>query len=956
MDNNEMNVNKDDILQLDQDVSTEAKDKSETVTEIAEEATEVAKEVTEEVTEEAASASEEAAEEIAEEVEAVKEELPESPKAPKPAKPAKNPKAATINTVKKPLLSDAAKARLKSLIFPVTMTLIILGVVFFILNHKNTTEEEPVIRVNKYEGSEEPIVLENSELKLTMDPLTSYFTLEVKSTGKVWTAVPEDAMNDPVAKGDAKNKVNSTMIITYTMESGLEKEYNNYSYSIENGVYDIEATSDYIKVFYSIGDVQKEFIIPPVTTEEKFNEYNSLFDRDASYFVTQYYKKYDPNKPAKKDDVEALKTSYPTTYGEGQVIYVIRDGTNDALKAKLEAYFEGIGYTMEQYKEDCELDQSVASNDKAVFNVPVYYRLDGKDLVVELPYKEMQFNMDNPLYTITPLPMFGAGSTTEDGYLFVPEGGGAKINFNNGKTSQSSYETKVYGRDMALVKEAVVHDPIVNYNAYGIAKDGSSFVCILEDGASYANIQADISGRYNSYNFVNAKYSVTLRERYNLGDQATSAVYVFTPELPDEKIVERYRFVDSDNYLDMANAYKDYLKQTFPNEFTLNSDTEAPVVIEVVAAVDKVKQVLGVPTSRPLKLTTFKEAKEMITTLQSEGMRNMSVKLTGWMNGGVNQKILKKVKLVGACGSSGDLKKLVQESKNLGVDLYLDGVTQYAYDSDLLDGFNSFTDSARFITKERAKLYQYSAVTFAQREGADTFYLLHSDLQKTMTDNLYKAVKKYDANVSFRETGKDVSGDYYKKKTTTREAVRKTQMEQLSKISQDTKIMINSGNVYAAMYSDMITNMDLRGSEYTIIDEFIPFYEMAIHGYKNYTGSPINLTNDPTDELLISAEYGAGLYFTLMKESPFALQKTLYTEYFGANYDSWHEKMLSIYNRYNRELGHVFKQEMTDHRTLEKGLTCTTYADGTKVYVNYNYMDKTADGKNIPARDYVVVR
>ena len=227
-----MNVNKDDILQPDQDVSTEAKDKSETVTEIAEEATEVAKEVTEEVTEEAASASEEAAEEIAEEVEAVKEKLPEPPKAPKPAKPAKNPKAATINTVKKPLLSDAAKARLKSLIFPVTMTLIILGVVFFILNHKNITEEEPVIRVNKYEGSEEPIVLENSELKLTMDPLTSYFTIEVKSTGKVWTAVPEDGLSDPVAKGDAKNKVNSTMVITYTMESGLEKEYNNYSYSM----------------------------------------------------------------------------------------------------------------------------------------------------------------------------------------------------------------------------------------------------------------------------------------------------------------------------------------------------------------------------------------------------------------------------------------------------------------------------------------------------------------------------------------------------------------------------------------------------------------------------------------------------------------------------------------------------------------------------------------------------
>ncbi len=950
MDNNEMNVNKDENLQPDEVTSPEAKVASEVAGEAVEKAEEVAKEE---------AAKEPIPEENGAPADAPKpEKAPKAEKAPKPEKApkaAKPAKAATVNTVKKPLLSDAAKQRLKGLIFPVVMTAIILVAVIFIINHKNTVEEEPVIRVNKYEGSEDPIILENSELKLTMDPLTTFFEVEVKSTGKVWRATPEDGLNDTIARGDAKGKVNSTMVITYTKDSGLEKEYNNYTYSIENGVYDIESTKDYIKINYSIGDVEKEFIIPPVALADKFEELLSKLDRDGNYFVSQYYKKYDPAKPGKKDDVEALKTNYPV-YAEGQAIYVIREGTTDALKSKVENYLEEIGYTMEDYKADCELDQSEATTDKAVFNITVYYRLDGKDLVVELPYKEMQFSMANPLFSISPLPMFGAGSTEEEGFLFVPEGGGAKINFNNGKLAQSSYETKVYGRDMALVKDAVVHDPIVNYNAFGIAKDGGAFVCILEDGSSYANIQADIAGRYNSYNFVNAKFSAILRERYNLGEQANQAVYVFTPELPDESLVERFRFVDSDSYLDMAKAYKEYLLQNFPNEFTLNSDTEAPIVIEVVAAVDKVKQVLGVPTSRPLKLTTFKEAKDMITTLHSEGLHNMSVKLTGWMNGGVNQKILKKVKLVSACGSAGDLKKLTAEAANLGIDMYLDGVTQYEYDSDLLDGFNSFTDSARFISKERAKLYQYSAVTFAQREGADTYYLLHADLATQMAENLYKAVKKYGANISFRETGKDLSGDYYKKKRVSRETTRKTQMEQLSKFSQDTKIMINSGNLYAAMYSDMITNMDLRGSEYTIIDEFIPFYELAIHGYKNYVGYPINLANDPTDELLTSAEYGAGLYFTLMQESPFALQKTLYTEYFGANYESWHDRMIEIYSRYNREMGHIFKQEMTNHVTLENGLTCTSYADGTKVYVNYNYMDKTADGKTIPARDYVVVR
>ena len=47
---------------------------------------------------------------------------------------------------------------------------------------------------------------------------------------------------------------------------------------------------------------------------------------------------------------------------------------------------------------------------------------------------------------------------------------------------------------------------------------------------------------------------------------------------------------------------------------------------------------------------------------------------------------------------------------------------------------------------------------------------------------------------------------------------------------------------------------------------------------------------------------------------------------------------------------------MTKHEFIEEQLTCTTYEDGTKVYVNYSRDDKTVDGTVIPAKDYAVVR
>lgn len=227
-----------------------------------------------------------------------------------------------------------------------------------------------------------------------------------------------------------------------------------------------------------------------------------------------------------------------------------------------------------------------------------------------------------------------------------------------------------------------------------------------------------------------------------------------------------------------------------------------------------------------------------------------------------------------------------------------------------------------------------------------------------MTDNLTAAAQKYGAGVSFRDTGMDLSADYYKKNTVSRQESMNRQVAKLKEMADaDINVMINMGNDYAAVYSDMITNMDLRGSEYTILDAYVPFYQLALHGYINYTGEPLNLCGNTEDELLISAEYGAGLYFTLMRETAFALQKTLYTEYYGSDYAAWHDRMIEIYTRYNAELGHTFNQEMTNHEIITSGLSCTTYEDGTKVYVNYSYADATAPGGvTVPARDYKVVR
>ncbi len=854
-------------------------------------------------------------------------------------------------------MKNDIKKKLKSMVVPVIGLLVVGVFVLVIVLYQGEEEAPELIEVNAYAGETESITLENEVLRFEMDPTTTQFELTVKKSGKVWRSTPEGVADDAIALTAEKDKLDSTLLVTYSNISGIDAVYSSYGYSVKKGIYDIEANADYVKVNYSIGDVEKEYVIPTVIREADMEKLLESMNKSNAAMVQDYYKKYDINKLGKKDNKEELLAAYPALANE--VLYILRDTTKDNMKTKFEQFFEEAGYTLEQHEADKMLDLSSKSSDKPIFNVSVVYRLDGGDLVVEVPLSEIQYRDDYPLYNLTLLPYFGAGGVGDEGFLFVPEGGGALIRFNNGKISQNNYYSNIYGWDMALNRDYVVHETEAYFATYGIASGEDSFLCLMEEGAPYASVQADISGKNNSYNFVNAVYSIAQREQYNVSDKVNGKIFVYLPKLPDETLRQRYRFINSNSYVDMAKVYQGYLKEQYGDYLTINTDTQAPVAVEIIGAVDKVKQVFGIPMSKPLKLTSYKDALNIVKQLREEGMTNLSIKLTGWMNGGVRQQMLSKVKPISDLGSKKDLKALASYAADNGIGFYLDGITNYAIDSNLFDGFVQFADSARFVTKEKAELNDYRVVTYIKdTDSSDAYYLLHADKIMEMADNLKAFADKYNAGVSFQDIGDTVSSDFYRKAPVSRQEALNNQKDKLKELADGgMPVMINKGNDYAAAYSDIVTNMDLGGSEYTILDQSVPFYQIAVHGYINYTGEALNLTQNYEQELLKSAEYGAGLSFAAMNESAFALQKTLYTEYFGADFSLWHDKMLEIYTRYNQEMGHIFNQQMTDHIYVGEKTSCTTYEDGTKVYVNYDYEEvKTTDGVTVPARDYAVVK
>lgn len=819
---------------------------------------------------------------------------------------------------------------------------------------ENVHTLDPVIMY--YEGGKTPLKMENDQLAFELDPTTTHFKVVDKATGVEWRSNPADASKDPLAVSANKETLQATVIVTYSTSSGVV-DLNNYKYSIEGGNYSITQQEDgSIRVDYAIGKIEKIYRIPSAITKERYEFFTSQMSNSTKKKLSSNYTLYEPAKLDSKKNKDEIIAMYPSV--TEQPLYILKSDTSENNKKKIEGYFAEVNYTEEDYLIDQELVAAKKDNSGAVFNVTLIYRLEGGDLVVDVPYSEIRYKAAYPITYVTPLPMFGAAGTADEGFMFIPEGGGAIINFNNGKLQQNSYYANVYGWDYGVRRKELINETRNSFPVFGMAKNGSSFLCFMEGGTSYGGVQADISGRYNSYNWLCAKYNVIHADQYNVSAKTAQLVYMFESEMPQDTVTHRYRFLNTDDYVVMANSYGDYLREQHPEMAASTASETVPVSVELIGAIDKTVVKFGLPIDSVVPTTTFAEASEIIADMTSRGVRNLHIRYAGWANGGVTQQVMTDVDVVRQLGGKKGMTKFIAKAKELNVPVYFDGVNCFAYDSGILEGFVPFTNAARYTTREQIALLPYDVVTYQKADWLDYYYLVRPDYAKANTDNMLKTLADAGAyGVSFRDVGNLLSADYNPKNTVTREKVKKMNIQSmLDAQANGQQVMIRVGNDYAVPYAAIVTDMDLSGTKYSIIDKSVPFYQIALHGMKDYTGKPINLAGDYMQEFLRCVEYGAGLNFTFMAEDTEILQDTLHSNFFGANYEDWAINASKLIKTYQKDMEGLNQQRIVSHSQLDKNVFVTGYEDGTAVYVNYGSEDYVAGSVVVPARSYTVER
>jgi len=811
-------------------------------------------------------------------------------------------------------------------------------------------EVDDTVEVLSYDEIEEKeIVIENDNLELHFFPESTQFYIVKKSTGHIWRSNPENTED----QGGFRKELESTLTLRYNTESGSKTLFNSYGLSVEKGNYVYEKLDNGIKVSYTIGNVNKVYYIPRAVPESRFLEFFNKMDKSTQSQISMSYRVYDINKLRKTDDKDALIAAYPDIVNEP--IYVLMDATPEYMIKRIEEKFAEVGYTREDYELDAARYESTSTQDIPIFNISVIYELHDDGLEVKIPLSEIEYRKKYPIVEIRPLPYFGAGGKNDEGFIFVPDGSGAIINFNNGKESQNAYKSDVYGWDYALNRDAVIDEIRANMPVFGISNNGSSFICIINEGNSYAFIEADVSGNGHDYNYAAANYNLIHSEMMDISAKSDRTVRMFEDGLPNEVLTQKYIFLDNDDYVSMAVAFREYLMNQFP-EIKKRTKSDLPVAVEIIGAIDRTKHYFGIPFRRPYELTSYKEALEMIKELKNSGITDLSINYNGWFNGGILHKAPNKVKLISELGSKKDFENLVTYTKENDIDLYLATNIQFVYNNSITDNFVRVRDSAKQVNRKIVELTPYNPVYFGKEDDLYTYYLAKPDYYLKNFNSYAEGIAELGAyGIAFEDIGKTLSADYNKKNPVSREKAKNLQVEKLKQLaSQGYDIMIHSGNLYAVPYAKFIVDVNLATKGYSIIDEEIPFYEIALHGLVSYAGTPINLSPNYKKHLLKTVETGAGLYFSFMDADIFDLQDSRYTNYFASVFNDQKDNAIELYQKLKTDLKHIYNQFITDHKKVSNGVYMTQYEDGTRVYVNYNDKAYNHMGIEIPAMDYIV--
>lgn len=580
------------------------------------------------------------------------------------------------------------------------------------------------------------------------------------------------------------------------------------------------------------------------------------------------------------------------------------------------------------------------------FTIPVEVTIDGDYVQTKIIREGIKENKLGLIW-VRLYPFFGATHTDgQEGYLFIPDGPGALINFKENELNVNKlYDESVYGSDMVYRGLDNNRNP-VTMPVFGMKSGNKGFLAVLNDGEAYANIVASPSGVFSDYNWITAQMnfrsSFLQYTRKNL--EESGFVDFNRDELFGSDRVVRYYILDKakSDYVGMAERYRQYLMEEKGLKKLEAGTSDVPLYLTIVGG----DQEKGTLANRYIKGTTTSEAEQMVRTLHELGIRNMSITYTGWQKGGYSE-FGRTLPVDSSIGGDEGMKSFVDYAHSLGAPVYLD--TEYALNNTGAGGFEK----------------EFAGVTNLAGQTIDVRMLYNEDNVSAVSDKFN--LKMFESDLeSYKKlgidglvvsrTGQELFSDYNTKYGSSRDEAKDVQVNILKTIQNGLGgVQGVRSNFYALPYVHHIQNMVSDYSYDLFSDEAVPFTQIATHGLITYSFDYSNNRDENGNGFLREIEYGAVPSFVFTHADTSDFLSAYGIRYYSTKFSDWASYSAEEYKRFNETLGDVQNQFIVEHRTLAHNVKETVYESGKRIIVNYNTEPYKHGDLELPAKNFIVL-
>lgn len=765
-------------------------------------------------------------------------------------------------------------------------------------------------------------VLENENYRFAFSNTDTTFVLTDKDSGYEWSSNP---------LGAAKRFMNP-LVLYYAGALGAAQKMGVGEEAVAHDDFYIRKTADAIEVLYAAGGKRtvdaSDF--PKVMTEERMQE--------------KILSKLEPGTTPYRRVTEQC---YVHGTLKGDKIWQLKDGIQPhILEALYEIFYDRCGYTTEDLAYDLELAGIQYEDKYPYFEIAVRYELSAEGLAVRLVNESIYEKEKFPLVYVDLLPYFGSATTEDVGYTLIPDGSGALIEHNNGRSFAMPYLQRIYGADAAEIKPVMLPAAEkISFPVFGIRRGDSALLASVDEGAAMAALAANGSTADNPYNQAYFRYYLRESQSFEFASyQKVVTVIEWTAWYNKADFVVKYMTVNEDggSYAAMARKYREYLiSRAVLHERTAGLGFNLTLLGGYIAR----DNFLGIPYETVRALTDTKEVLEIARELREAGIENLNIIYRGWGNDGIKPTYAGKIRYNRAVGKRGAFRSLKKELDALGVEFFPEICLQTAYTG---RDIRESKTAARNVLGRVVKNYDYTEATFYADTSTRPYYMLKP---ATYEQTLRAVMKEFEKtgidNLAVRDAGA-LAGSYHKKDTYFRADSERYFREAMT-ASFAGKRMFSDPNLYALPFCDIIVDLPATATPYQIIGVAVPFAQLVLSGAVSYGGRSINIDDKYPYRWheMKAIETAADISFTWSYESTVALAETEY-KYYSTYYRNWIDKAVETY-RELKALG-IHDARLVDHRLLtdDGSVVKSVYSDGAEIIFNYgmtpfNYgMDQVA--------------